>query len=167
MAPVPEHLTVLCEGQQPTDIDIKGSGVLTFLSACTGYGNTVLIRSIIIRSTNNTDRGINKPVNSTHDCCEMTVDTLPLGKIQLEIPVKSIPTHGGELHLANHKVENVQKLVDEQEWKFIHTAKESMSLSSVFKTMTFVVFFSLLCCCCCLCRCCRYCWLRIMMVVFR
>ena len=69
----------------------------------------------------------------------MTVDTLPLGKIQLEIPVKSIPTHEGELHLANHKVENVQKLVDEQEWKFIHTAKGSMSSSSVFKTMIFLV----------------------------
>jgi len=73
----------------------------------------------------------------------MTVDTLRLGKIQLEIPVKSIPTHGRELHLTNHKVENVQKLVDEQEWKFIHTAKGSISLSSVFKTMIFVVFFSL------------------------
>jgi hypothetical protein len=60
------------------------------------------------------------------------------------------------------KVQNVQKLVDEQEWKFIHTAKGSMSLLSVVKTMIFVVFFSLLFCCCCLCRCCRNCWLRIM-----
>jgi len=134
VAPIPERLTVLCEGQQPTDIEIKGSGILTFLSVCMGYESTVLIRSISIHSINNTDRDINKPVNLTHDCCEMTVNTLPLGKIQLEIPVKSIPTHDGELHLANHKVKNVQKLVDEQEWKFIHTAKGSMSLSCVFKT---------------------------------
>ena len=68
MAPVPERLTVLCESQQPTDIEIKGSGVLTFLSACTGYGSTVLIRSISIHSVSNTDRDVKKPVNLTHDC---------------------------------------------------------------------------------------------------
>ena len=162
VAPVPERLTVLCEGQKPTDVEIKGSGVLSFLSACTGYGNTVIIRSLSVHSVNNTDKDINKPVNLTHDCCEMTVDALPLDELQLEIPVKSIPTHDGELHLANHRVENVQKLVEEQEWKFAHTVKKNMSLSSVFNTIIIVVFVCLLCCCCCLCRCCRNCWLRIM-----
>jgi len=49
----------------------------------------VLIRSISNSSVSNTDRDINKPVNLTHNCCEMTVNTLPLGKIQLEIPVKT------------------------------------------------------------------------------
>ena len=38
VAPVPDRLTVLCEGQQPTGIEIKGSGVLIFLSACTAMG---------------------------------------------------------------------------------------------------------------------------------
>jgi len=40
VAPVPERLKVLCIGQKPTDIEITGSVVLTFLSACTGYGNS-------------------------------------------------------------------------------------------------------------------------------
>jgi hypothetical protein len=92
----------------------------------------------------------------------MTVDALPLCKIQLETPIKSIPTHDGNLHLANHKNENGEKLVDEQERKVKHTAGKNMSLLSMIGTMTFVVFFSFLCCCCCLCRCCRNCWLRIM-----
>jgi len=30
VAPVPEHLTELCIRQNPKDIEIKGSGVLTF-----------------------------------------------------------------------------------------------------------------------------------------
>jgi hypothetical protein len=41
VAPVPERLTVFCIGQKPTDIEIKGSDILTFLSACTGYENTL------------------------------------------------------------------------------------------------------------------------------
>ena len=89
-------------------------------------GNTVIIRSHSVHSVNNTDKDINKPVNLTHDCCEMTFDALSLGKLQLETPVKSIATHDGELHLANHKVENVQKLVEEQEWKFTHTGKKNV-----------------------------------------
>jgi hypothetical protein len=63
-------------------------------------------------------------LNLTHDCCEINVDTLPLGEIQLETPIKSIPTHDWDLYLAIHKVENVRKLVDEQEWKVTHTAEK-------------------------------------------
>jgi len=161
VAPVPESLTVLCMGQKPTDIEIIGSGVLIFLSTCTSYGNTVKIRSLTVHSVNNTNKGINKPLNLTHDCCEMTIDALPLGEIQLETPIKSILTHDGDLHLANHKVENVLKLADEQEWKGKHTAQKNMSLLSMIGTMVFVVLFSL-CCSCCFCHCCRNCWLQIM-----
>ena len=91
----------------------------------------------------------------------MTVDALPLGEIQLETPIKSNMTHDGNLHLANHKVENVQKFVDEQEWKGKCTAQKNLSLLSMIGTMIFVVLFSL-CCSCCFCHCCRNCWLWIM-----
>jgi hypothetical protein len=162
VAPVPERLTMLCKGQKLTDIEISSSGLLTFLSDCTLNGNKVMIRSLTVYSVNNTGKNINQQLNLTHDCCKMTFDALPLGEIQLEIPIKSISTHDGDLHLANHKVENVQKLADEQEWKVTHSAEKKMSLISMIGTMVLVVFFSLLCCCCCLCRCCRNCWLRIM-----
>jgi hypothetical protein len=33
----------------------------------------------------------------------MTIDALPLDEVKLEIPIKGIPTHHGDLHLANHK----------------------------------------------------------------
>ena len=162
VAPVQERLTVLCIVQKPTDIEIKGSSVFTFLTACTGYGNTVIIRSLAVHSVSNTGKDINHPLNLTHDCYDMTVDALPLGEIQLETQIKSIPTHDGDLHMANHKVENVQKLVGEQEWKVMLTAENNMSLLSTIGTMVFVVYFSFSCRCCCLCRCCRNYWLRIM-----
>jgi hypothetical protein len=162
VAPVPESLTVLCNGQKPTDVKIKGSGIFTFLSACVGYGNTVILRSFTDHSVNNTNNDLNRPLNLSHDCCEMTVEALPLGKIQLEAPMKGIPTHDGELHLAHHKNENVERLVDEQEWKVKHTAGKNGSILSMIGTLTFVVLFCFLCCCCCLCRCCRNCWLRSM-----
>jgi hypothetical protein len=135
VAPVPEHLTVLCRGHKPTDVEITGSGVLTFLSACTSYGNTAIIRSLTVHSVNNTAKGLTQPLNFTPNCCEMNVDTLSLGAIQLKDPIKSIPTHDEDLHLANHKIENVQKLVGEQEQKVAHTSAKNMSLLSMFGTV--------------------------------
>ena len=135
MAPVPEHLTVACTGHKPTDVEITGSGVLTFLAACTSCGNTAIIQTLTVHSVNNTAKGLNQPLNFTHDCCEMNVDTLSLGAIQLKDPIKSIPTHDEDLHLANHKIENVQKLVDEQEQKVAHTSGKNMSLLCMFGTL--------------------------------
>lgn len=153
MAPVPERLTMLCKGQKPIDIEISSSGVLSFLSDCTVYGNKVMISSLTVHSVNNTGKDINQQLDLTHDCCKMTVDALPLGEIRLEIPIKSISTHDGDLNFSNHKVENVQKLADEQEWKVTNSAERKMSLISMIGTMVLVVVFSILCCCCCcLCR---------------
>jgi hypothetical protein len=84
---------VLCKGQKPTDIEIKDSGVLTFLSDCTGYGNNVVITALTFHSVNNTGKNAIHPLNLTPDCCEVTVDTLTFGEIKLEIPVKGISTH--------------------------------------------------------------------------
>jgi hypothetical protein len=116
VAPAPERLTVLCKGQNPTDIEIKDNGVLTFLSDCIGYGNNVMIKPFIVHSVNNTGKDTNHPLSLPLDCCQVTIDTLPLGDIKLEIP-KGISTHDGDLHLAKHKVDTVKKIVDEQEWK--------------------------------------------------
>jgi len=106
---------VLGIGQKLTGIEVTVKGVLTFLSACTVYGTRVIIRSLTVHSVTNSDKGINQPLNLTHDCCEITVEALPLGEIQLETQIKTISTHDGDLNLAKNKVENIQKLVDEQE----------------------------------------------------
>jgi hypothetical protein len=41
-----------------------------------------------------------------------SLDALPLGEIQSETPIRSIPTHDGVLKLANHKDESFYKIVD-------------------------------------------------------
>ena len=111
MAQVPELLTDLCIREKPTDIEIRGSGVFMFLFVSTGYGNKVIIRSLPIISVNNADKDINQQLYLTHDCCEMTVDALLLGEIQLQTPKQSIPSHDGDLHLANHKLKIFRTLL--------------------------------------------------------
>jgi hypothetical protein len=59
-------------------------------------GDFPRIRYLTVQSVNNTDKDINQPLNLLHDCCEMTVDALPLGEIKLETQRKSIPTLDGD-----------------------------------------------------------------------
>ena len=59
VASVPERLRVLCISQKPTDTEIRGSGVLTFLFACTCYGNTITVKSLNLHSISNTEKDIN------------------------------------------------------------------------------------------------------------
>ena len=65
----------------------------------------------------------------THDCYEMTGET----------PIKRIPTRDADLHLGNHKVENDQNLVDEQELKVKHAAGKNMPLFSMIGAMICIV----------------------------
>jgi hypothetical protein len=81
--------------QKHTDTGIKGSGVLTFLSVSTGYGNIFKIRSLTVLSVTNADKDMNQPFYMTHDCCQMTADALLLGEIQIESPKKNpVPRWG-------------------------------------------------------------------------
>jgi hypothetical protein len=155
VAPVLERLRALCKGHNPTDVEVKNSGVLTFLSECTGYGNNVLIKSFIVHSINNTGKTNHRILPP--DCCEETVNALPLGEFKLNLP-KSIVTHNEDLHVARHKVDNVKGIVDEQTGKVTGATGRNMSFASMLGTM---VVFVILCFLCCLCRCYRPCWLKI------
>jgi hypothetical protein len=159
VAPMSEELTVICTGQQPTTVEIKASGMLSFLFACTGYGNHVIIKSLTVQSVNNMARDSSQLSRLLQDCCEMTTDTPALGNKNFETPINSIPTHDEEMHVASHKVHNVEKLVEEQEAN--QARKERVSMLSVFGTVISVVFCIGLCCCC-LCQCCNNCWIRVM-----
>ena len=131
------ELNGVMQGSENSDIEIKGNGVLTFLSDCTGYGNNA-ITALTAHSVNNTGKSAIHPLNLTPDCCEVTVDTLTFGEIKLEIPVKGITTRE-EMRLANHRVDRVQELVSEQEWKVNHTAEKEKSLLSMNRTLDFVL----------------------------
>ncbi|KDR06832.1 hypothetical protein L798_03889 [Zootermopsis nevadensis] len=63
--------TVLCPDQEPTDVETKSGGILTFLTDCTGYGNKIkMIRSITSHCVNRTQRDIIPQLHVPFDCCQ-------------------------------------------------------------------------------------------------
>jgi hypothetical protein len=63
VAPQPEHFTILCPGQETTDLIINGLGKVIFFKQCSGYGNSVVIQAHGITKVNNTDKDIIPPIH--------------------------------------------------------------------------------------------------------
>ncbi|PNF19010.1 hypothetical protein B7P43_G12398 [Cryptotermes secundus] len=156
IVPVPSQMTILCPAQQPTELEIKNSGILSFLLECTGYSDKVMIRSVTSHYVNHTRKDIFPALYLPLDCCENDKTKIHLGKLQLETPLKNGLTHNDKLRLVSHKVEDVEKLKEEQEWKLKHeNSTRQLSLLSSVGAVALVLLIGILCCCC---RCCRNCW---------
>jgi hypothetical protein len=158
VAPAMTRMTVLCSDQNPADTEIEGSGILTFLADCTGFGDQAMIRSRTSQYVNHTQKDI-PPIYLPFNCCETSENRIHLDELQLETPLKNMLTHNDELLLASYKVKEVQKLTEEQEWKLGHTDRENLlSVMSSIGAATVALLIGILCCCCC--RCCRNCWTK-------
>jgi hypothetical protein len=160
VAPEMTRMTVLCSDQNSTDMELEGSGILTFLADCTGYGDQAMIRSLTSQYVNNTQKDIIPLLYLHFNCCETSENRIHLDELQLETPLKNILTHNDELLLASYKVKEVQKLIEEEEWKLGHTDRANqLSVMSSIGAAMLAILIGILCCCCC-CRCCRNCWTR-------
>jgi hypothetical protein len=63
VAPVTDHITSICPGQIPSEIEKKKhGGTSTFLSDCTGHGEKIMIRFITTHFVNGTKKGIIPPL---------------------------------------------------------------------------------------------------------
>jgi hypothetical protein len=74
--------TILCSKQEPSDIEVVGTGKLIFHGACKAYGTRVLIQAKTIMTTNNTE-DIIPPLSLDYDCCifekDATIRNNPIG----------------------------------------------------------------------------------------
>ena len=157
VAPQPEHFTILCPGQEPTDLIINGLGKVIFLKLCSGYGNSVVIQAHGITKVNNTDKDIIPPIHLEYDCCETIGSRQALNELHLDTPLRSVLTSENELRLSSHKVSEVETMINEQQWKLEHSRRtESLSFFSIIGLCTSVLLICILLCLCC-CQCCK-CW---------
>jgi len=154
VAPRPDVLTILCSKQEPSDIEIVGTGKLILHSACKAYGARVLIQAQTIMTTNNTEKDIIPPLSLDYDCCITEKKTTKLNDIRLDLPLKNIVNRLEDLRLASHKVEEVDRLISEQEWKIKQSKFDyHLSFLSYVGMVTTSLVMIILCCCCC--KCCK------------
>jgi len=90
-----------------------------------------------------------------YDCCG-SIDRKPkLNELRLHIPLRSVAGFLDDFKIASHKVEDVEKLILEQEWKVKHLTFDSqLSFLSYVGMATTGLTLICLCFCCCF-KCCR------------
>jgi hypothetical protein len=154
VAPKTERLTILCENEEATDVLLKGSGKLKFLKRCRGYGNEVMFQTQIRVTSNATNKDVIPDLNIIYDCCENEGVKLNIEQVKLFAPLKHVTNNLEDLEYASHKVDDVEKLISEQEWKLHHSARV-MYLS--FLTILGLVVIGLIILCYC-CKCCHRCF---------
>jgi len=151
----PGTLTILCSKQEHTDIKIEGTGKLGFHSNCKAYGARVLIQAQPVVSFNNSEKDIIPPLFLDYDCCDFAGNYVKLKDIHLELPLKNVVNRLDDLRLASHKVDEVNKLILEQEWKIMHSPSYShLSFLSYMGVISTSFVMNVFCYCCC-CRCCK------------
>ena len=158
VAPKPEVLTVLCSRYEPSEVTLIGTGKLKLNNMCRGYGTRILIQTQLTISTNNTDKDIIPQLPLEFDCCEVQGKNFSLNSIHLNLPLNNVIHHLDDLKVANHKVEEVERLIEEQDWKLRHSNMDYhlSFLSYVGMITTTLTFFILFYCCCCK-RCLKLC----------
>ena len=117
VAPCPDVLTILCLKQEPSDIEIEGTGKLKLHGSCKAYGARVLIQAQTVVSFNNSEKDIIPSLSLDYDCCSFAGKNVELKDIHLELPLKNVVNRLDDLRLASHKVDEVNRLIFEQEWK--------------------------------------------------
>jgi hypothetical protein len=76
-----------------------------------------------------------------------------LNDINLDLPMRNIVNHLDNLWLASHKVEEVDRLISEQEWKIKHSASDfHLSFLSYVGMFTTGIVMIICCYCCCVVR---------------
>jgi hypothetical protein len=122
---------------------------------CKAYGAKVLIQAQMTAETNNTEKDIIPHLSLDIDCCQTEGKNVSLNDIHLELPLKNIINHLDDLRVASHKVDDVERLISEQEWKMKHSNIDHhlsfLSYVGMISTSLIVFIF----CYCCCCKCCR------------
>ena len=82
-------------------------------------------------TSNNNEKDINPPLSLEYGCCTPEIKTVDRN-IHLELPLKSLVNRLEDLKLASHKVEELDKIISEQEWK-IKQSRYDSHLSVIYR----------------------------------
>jgi hypothetical protein len=104
---------------------------------------------------NNTEKDVIPPLSLEYDCCTSEGKPAKLKDFRMELPLKNILNRLEDLRLASHKVDEVDKLISEQERKIKQSNFDfHLSFLSYVGMVTTSAVMIILCYCCCY-ECCK------------
>ena len=106
---------MLCSKHKPMDVKLLGTVNLQQNPMCKSFGNMILIQSHSTIVSNRTNKDIIPTMFLDYDCCGSIDKNFKLKELRLHKSLKSVAGSLDDLRIASHKVEDVEKLILEQE----------------------------------------------------
>jgi hypothetical protein len=104
-------MTILCHGNSPVDIHLKGIGKLQIQPGCKGYStSTLLYRSSVISNTSMQITGdILSQIDLKSVCCEELGVKVSLNQVPVEKAYRKTTAHLGDLRAASASVSDLME----------------------------------------------------------
>jgi hypothetical protein len=120
--PTRESITILCTGRTPVDVVLSGTGKLGINSSCRGYSKSVVLHPHSATTVNSSiqSKDLTSEVNLEYECCEELSTKINLSSIHLNTNFKHIVSHLDDLNIASHKISEIERSIEEQEWERLH-----------------------------------------------
>jgi hypothetical protein len=100
----------LCPKEEPSDLEVLGTGKLVLHNAYKAYGEKILIQAQTNMKSNNTKKDNVPPLSLDYDCCGLERRPHKMSDIHLELPTKNTVNRLKDLQLARHKFKEVDRL---------------------------------------------------------
>lgn len=107
-----------------------------------GYGDRTLIQYHALLESNSTNRDLIPKVSLTYDCCELFDKSIKIDDITLDVSIQHVVSNFNDLKLASHKIDELEKAIDDQEWKITHSTKVNSMFISTYIGAGIVIIIS-------------------------
>jgi hypothetical protein len=143
-SPTLDSVIVLCDDKEPIDVSLKGIGKLHINSGCKGYSSTALLPTSFTVTSNTSMNGgdLLTQIPLQLDCWNSLKRSILVIYI-LDMKFKQVVSHLDDLKYASHKVSDLEREVQEQEWQNKHLSNHVSYSVMVYVILILVSLYAL------------------------
>jgi hypothetical protein len=144
-SPTLDSVSMLCDDKEPIDVSLKGIGKLHINSGCKGYSSTALLQTSFTVTSNTSMNGgdLLTQIPFHLDCREELTEKINFSNIHLDMKFRQVVSHLDDLKYASHKVSDLEREVQEQEWKNKHLSNHVSYSIMVYVILILVSLYAL------------------------
>jgi hypothetical protein len=141
--PTSESVTVLCNNKEPVDVTLSGVGKFGLKAGCKGYSLVALLQTNVIINAKGIKRNdMLSQASLDFECLEeLKFHFNTSGKL-VNIEFKQVASHLDDLKHASYKMSELEKEIEEQQWKNHQVIKHSTYSAIVYILLSLIIVYA-------------------------
>jgi hypothetical protein len=143
-APVTESVTVLCNDRAPLDVTFTGVGKMILYSGSKGYSSVALLQTnTVVKAKAIKREDIVSRIHFDLDCLEELGIRFNTSNSPINFEFKHVASHLDDLKHASYKISELEKEINEQEWKNHQISKHATYSALVYILLSIMGIYAL------------------------